>query len=112
MKQKSIKTSLDLVTEEEKRDMHDELLRRNRMRKEAKLLLLDIDAELAKEIARVGQDKFNVELKPYLSDAYDRIPPSRGGFIAAMRREGAVRNLAEERLRDKKGLVRSPRRKD
>lgn len=112
MKQESIKTSLDLVTEAEKRDLHDELLLRNRTRKEARLPLLDIDAELAKEIARVGQDKFNVELESYLCDAYERIPSSRGGFVAAMRREGAVRNDAEARLRDEKVLVRGPRRKD
>ena len=65
MKQESIKIDLDLVAEVEKRDLYDELLRRNRTREEAILLLLDIDAELAKEIAQVGQDKFKVELEPF-----------------------------------------------
>ena len=111
MKQKSIRTSCDLVTEAEKRDLHDELLRRNRMRKEARLPLLDIDVKLAKGIARVGQDKFNVELKPYLRDAYKRIP-SRGGFFAAIIRERTVKCVAEALLRDDKGLVRGPRRRD
>ncbi len=111
MKQKSKAKSFDLVTDAEKRDLHDKPLRRNRMRKKARLPLLDTDAELAMEIARVGQDRFKAELAPYVRDACKRIPAC-GGFLAAMIRGRTVRCVAEARLRDEKVLVRGPRQND
>ena len=83
------------VTADEKQVIYERLVRRNHIRQETGLPLLDVKATFRRKVQSLEDQRYHDAIKPYLAAAYDRYP-GNPGLPARLKQHSDVIAYAED----------------
>ena len=101
---RSLKARIFEPTETEIADLHQDILRRNEVRRGASLPLLEVDVTLRDEVVKLRHRKFESALRPYLVEAY-RETPGTPGLAGRLKQSIAAKQAAIAAMKADLGIA-------